>query len=408
VALANAVAADIVTSAERGEYIAYTSVTAILAPTLAPFLGGVLSQYAGWRWIFWFLVIFAMAFFTPFLLFFPETCRKIVDDGSIPPPPLNHNVFTALREHRLKKAGDSSAYFAERDRRAKERHISFPNPLRTVSIIFSKTAGLVLLGNSLLFCCYYAVTSSLPSQFRAQYGLDDFQIALIFLPFGLGSLVSAFTTGPIIDWNFRRHSRRLGIPIDRSRQRNMLNFPIERARLEVAIPMVLVGAAALTCYGWLVHKGVSIAGPCVFLVIIGYASTAGFNSMAIMLIDMYPGKPATATAANNLTRCWLGAGSTAAVIPLIDRVGFGWTATIAAGIWVAYMPVFVWIMKSGPGWRREAAEKKKAEEETKEMAKREESRSQKQNNEDEKGDEDKISMKENIQEEKELEKELQV
>src|ERR1700712_3433937 len=98
VAIANAVAADIVTSAERGSYIGYASVASILAPSLAPVIGGLLSQYAGWPWIFWFLVIFAVGFFVPFLIFFPETCRKVVGNGSIPPPPLNQSLPNYLIE----------------------------------------------------------------------------------------------------------------------------------------------------------------------------------------------------------------------------------------------------------------------------------------------------------------------
>jgi MFS family permease len=355
VALANAVAADIITSAERGEYISYTSVGGILAPTLAPFLGGVLSQYAGWRWIFWFLFIFAIAFFTPFLIFFPETCRRIVGNGSIPPPRLNQSLPSYLRERRLKKDGRTEI-FAERDRRLAERHIRFPNPIGTLRIVFDKVAGLTLLGNGLLFSCYYAVTASLPSQFHLRYGLDDFEVALIFLPFGVGGILSAFTTGKIIDWNYRRHAIRLGFPVERNRQSDLSKFPIERARLEIALPVIFIGGAAILLYGWLIQANVHISGPCIILFLVGYSITAGFNCMNILLVDMYPGKPATATAANNLVRCWLGAGSSAASVPLINAVGIGWAATIAAAIWVGYTPVLFVIMKNGPRWRREAKE----------------------------------------------------
>lgn len=96
VALANAVIADIATSAERGIYIGITSSATILAPSLGPILGGILSQYAGWKWIFWFLAIFARLFFIPMLLFMPETCRKIVGDGSIPPPSWNRSLMNHI------------------------------------------------------------------------------------------------------------------------------------------------------------------------------------------------------------------------------------------------------------------------------------------------------------------------
>jgi MFS family permease len=45
IALANGVVGDIVTSAERGQYIAFTSISSVLGPTLSPVLGGVISQY---------------------------------------------------------------------------------------------------------------------------------------------------------------------------------------------------------------------------------------------------------------------------------------------------------------------------------------------------------------------------
>jgi MFS family permease len=79
----NAVAADLVTSAERGKYVSYASVTIMLSPSVAPIIGGVLAQYAGWRWIFWLLTILALVEFIPFLLFFPETSRKIVGNGTL-------------------------------------------------------------------------------------------------------------------------------------------------------------------------------------------------------------------------------------------------------------------------------------------------------------------------------------
>ena len=73
VALAQGVVADIVTSAERGTYVGLTSVASIVAPIAGPILGGILAQYGGWRWIFYFLLILSGVIFVPFLLFFPES-----------------------------------------------------------------------------------------------------------------------------------------------------------------------------------------------------------------------------------------------------------------------------------------------------------------------------------------------
>jgi hypothetical protein len=311
------------------------------------------------------LGIAAATFFIPFFLFFPETCRVIVGNGSIPPPRLNQSLPTYLLEKRKRREGDI-AVFIKRDELARNRKISFPNPMDTLRIVFSKTAGLILLSTSLLFSTAYAVMTSIPSQFAKRYGFDDLQVSLIYLPLAVGSTLSAFTTGKLIDRNYRRHAKKLGLTIDRNRQDDLSNFPIERSRIEVSMPIAIVGVIAVIGYGWMVESNVSLAGPCIMLFVFGYSMTAMFNTMNILMVDIYQGRPASATAANNLTRCLLGAGATAAVIPLTESIGIGWTCTLAAGLWGGFsLPLLVFLMKVGPRWRREAKARKDARAEKK-------------------------------------------
>lgn len=80
------------------------------------------------------------------------------------------------------------------------------------------------------------------------------------------------------------------------------------------------------------------------------------------MVDIYPGKPSIATAANNFVRCELGAAYSAALLPLVERVGWGWAYTILAGMYMGFAPMLLLIMARGPGWRRvrkEKAEKRK-------------------------------------------------
>jgi multidrug resistance protein len=86
VALAQGLVGDLIVSSDRGKYVAFASVGILLGPTLSPVLGGLLSQYLGWHWIFWFLLILSVVAFVFLALFLPETCRNIVGDGSVPPP----------------------------------------------------------------------------------------------------------------------------------------------------------------------------------------------------------------------------------------------------------------------------------------------------------------------------------
>ena len=72
VAMGNAVMADFATAAERGGYISAVQASIMFAPALAPVVGGILTQYLGWRSTFWFLVIAAGVFLLAYIPFVPE------------------------------------------------------------------------------------------------------------------------------------------------------------------------------------------------------------------------------------------------------------------------------------------------------------------------------------------------
>ena len=357
VALCNGVVADMISSAERGVYIGYTSAPAIIGPVVGPILGGLVAQYLGWWWIFWILTIWSGATFILLLLFLPETCRKVVGDGSIPPPKLNQSLTGIIRERNRAKAGIAVDAAQQEDVR-KNYHLSFPNPLSTLVIATDKEGALILFCGGLIVALLYATTTGIPSQFAKIYGFNEVQLGLVYIPFGSGSLISAFTTGKMVDWNYRKHAKRNGFPLTKNHYQDLTDFPIERARLEVALPLLYLSVLGIIGYGWVLDFRTNLAGPLIFLFVFGYGSMAAFQVLQILMIDIYPGNAAAATAANNLFRCLLGAGSTAVVVPMIDRLGVGWTYTFASLTWLTFSP-FLWaLMWYGPGWRKAAKVKK--------------------------------------------------
>ena len=262
IALASAVTADLVTSSERGKYMALASLGSILGPTLGPIVGGLLSEYLGWRSVFWFLAISACAVFVPMLLFYPETCRNVVADGSVPPPPWNRSYLN----YRKEKARRSHDHLSDDDHlpapwypsawksrsTSNKNRLRIPNPISTLRILFELPTGLILLCNGFLFAGYYFVTSSVPSEFHDIYGVSDLYLGLIFLAPGLGTPMGAWLNGYLVDWNFRRVSaqqQHKGLPpmmavngdADRGGRKNkhLDNFPIEKTRLQIALPMLV-------------------------------------------------------------------------------------------------------------------------------------------------------------------------
>nr|ANF07284.1 MFS [Paecilomyces fulvus] len=318
VALASAVAADVVTSAERGTYLALTTIGTILAPSLGPIIGGLLSQYLGWRAVFWFLAVAASVFCIPFFLFYPETCRAVVGDGSIPPPPWNMSLLDYLRRRRtidnIRLSQQQQTVLHHKP--APKRGYKFPNPFFTLRLLFQLPTGLVLAANGVVFASYYSVTSSMPSQFKSIYGLNDLGIGLVFVPAGLGTLCSTLLNGSLVDWNYRRLKAAAGTPVVEGQKQDNTDFPIEKARLQIALPMMFLGAVVITIYGWVMAE-------------------------------------ATAMAANNLVRCLLGAAATAIVHPMINVLGRGWTYTYVGATVISIAPVLLLVLVRGLGWRKE-------------------------------------------------------
>jgi predicted MFS family arabinose efflux permease len=156
--------------------------------------------------------------------------------------------------------------------------------------------------------------------FTKIYGYDQIKISLLFIPIGGGSICSAFTSAKLVDWNFRRHAAILGVPVIKNRRQDLSNFPIEKARLQIAFPMFFLAGIFLIVFGWLIEKHVMVAGPIVALFFAGYGLTCTFQILNVLMVDIYPGKPSVATAANNLIRCEIGAVFSAIVLPIADVV----------------------------------------------------------------------------------------
>ncbi|OKO90561.1 hypothetical protein PENSUB_13278 [Penicillium subrubescens] len=77
--------------------------------------------------------------------------------------------------------------------------------------------------------------------------------------------------------------------------------------------------------------------------------------MNVLIVELYYTTPATAMAANNLVRCFLGAGTTAAVNPLINIIGTQWTYCAVSGALVAVTSLLLLVYFRGWDWRRAQA-----------------------------------------------------
>ncbi|KAA8913644.1 major facilitator superfamily domain-containing protein [Sphaerosporella brunnea] len=342
IALANGVVADISHAGERGMYMGIVNIGAMTGPAIGPIVGGILDHELGWWWIFWLLVIMAGTFLTIVILVFPETGRKVVGNGSIPAQGINKSVLQLMRGQPKEQQQQCQT---ERFQRPPLR---FPNPLVSVMLLFQKDMAIVLFTNSIFYTAFYTVMASLPTVYAEIYGFNPLQVGLCYIPLGVGSALSGVVTGKIIDRDYRIVAKQCGITMNRRKGDDMSKFPIERARLRSIFWMAGVYVAVLICYGWVLH---SLAAPLVLTFIVGAFGTGLFTILSSLIVDLYPTKPSSATACNNLVRCLMGAGGTAVIESMLNAMGRGWCFTFVGLVCLLMSPILLVERRHGMKWR---------------------------------------------------------
>lgn len=181
VALGNAVMADIATSAERSGYIGYVQAGAMFGPALAPTIGGILTQYLGWRAIFWFLVIASGIYLAAYAVLLPETCRKIVGNGSIPPRGWNKSLMDTIRGPERHRRGSNDSQGQLERQPTRSSHIRFPNPLSALRIIVEKDVAIVMLFASMMITGFYTIMVPISPVFHDTYNFNQLQTGLCYM-----------------------------------------------------------------------------------------------------------------------------------------------------------------------------------------------------------------------------------
>lgn len=188
-------------------------------------IGGLLTKYLGWRSVFGFLLILGIVLSIVIFVFFRETARSIVGDGSVPPQRWNRTLLQIRSKEAVTQKPNLDSL---------ERRRTRPNPFTSIGLLLDRENFLVSISGGLLYAGYASVTSVLASQLQQRYGYDavrrtDFsgvlnitilvvgaltvikvQVGLCYLPVGFGSLLAYRTTARLVDWNFEREAKKQG------------------------------------------------------------------------------------------------------------------------------------------------------------------------------------------------------
>jgi multidrug resistance protein len=311
VALGAGVIADIATPKERGGYLGIFGVGPLTGPSLGPIIGGTLAQTLGWRAIFWFLAIFGGVFSVFLVFLLPETLRSIVGNGSLRPRSIWHKRFIDVipcfkigREE--SGSGDDESVVSHRSTLAPRKRT---NMFESFKIIWQKDIALILLTPSIYYAIYImsntslsefanAVTTSVPPLFEEHYGLNTFHIGLTYIAVGVGTLVGSVGWGKRLDRDWKIVEAKYVADGGKKPQgpSDLVNFPLEHARTRtVWYPLIFMWMCTIG-YGWTIQYSVCLAAPLIFQMVIGAAMVCIMSSFQALLIDLHPGRSASAAA----------------------------------------------------------------------------------------------------------------
>jgi len=119
---------------------------------------------------------------------------------------------------------------------------------------------------------YYAMTTSQSVLFTTIYNLSPFEIGLTFIPSGVGCALGSVIGGKIVDLHYEYFVIKMkaeafssaSSPIRGSSDKEMKEFPIERARLRAVPWYAMISISSLIAYGWCLKRRSSLALPLVF------------------------------------------------------------------------------------------------------------------------------------------------
>ncbi|OQE40297.1 hypothetical protein PENCOP_c006G01105 [Penicillium coprophilum] len=343
---------DITTSAERGSLIGIFGGVRMLGQGVGPVFGGILSQYLGFRSIFWFLAIASGISLLSILFFLPETLRSIAGNGTVPLKGIYKPIIYSIRVQKNVQEGTAPS--------GKKVKVTFKTVFAPLTFLAEKDVFITLLFGSMVYTVWSMVTSSTSALFEEKYGLNSLEVGLTFLGNGFGCMTGSYTIGYLMDFNHKRTEREYcqqhNLPSEtRINSKSHPDFPIEYARMRNTWWITAIFIVCVAVYG--VSLRTHLAVPIILQFIIAYGSTAIFTINSALVIDLYPGASASATAVNNLMRCLIGAAGVAAVQPIIDALTADFAFLMLAGITIAMVPLLMVEMKWGYGWRLERQER---------------------------------------------------
>ncbi|KAI0046834.1 MFS general substrate transporter [Auriscalpium vulgare] len=301
-----AVIGDIYKLEERGQAMGVFFGCCLIGPAIAPLAGGLAAHYASWRFMQFAFFVVGLALVACMYAWLPETSHP-----------------HARGIDKLHAQG------------AKQARWVWVNPFGGVALLKSPNVLGLCLVTSAVLTTDYVLLIPLSYTIGARYGItNEAIIGALFLPSGLGNMISAPLFGRISD----------RIVVTMRKRRGGVWLPEDRLRGGYLSALLIVPTSVLLCGFATRYVG---GAPGIILNVIGLLLN-GIGVVGVLspsstyYVDIAHTQSAEITAVTSALRGALIALATAAALPLINTVGFLETTALsaalawlgAAGMWV--------------------------------------------------------------------------
>ncbi|KAL4806407.1 major facilitator superfamily domain-containing protein [Aspergillus unguis] len=286
------VLADIFEPEVRGTAVGFFMLGSVTGPAIGPCIGGVIVTFASWRYIYWLQTAMAGFGLVLSLIFVPEVQQE---------------AGLGIEEKEKKKITLRYA-------------LRVFNPMRVFRLWLYPNVFLSFFTCGLLSTYLYALLSSARTIFNPRFNLTTALVSgLFYLAPGGGFLFGSILGGRLADRAVKRYIRKRG-------------FRLPQDRLNSGLFMLyLVLPGATLVYAWTLDQEVGgMAVPIIAGFVGGTGLMGSFNGLNTYAAEALPAHRAEVISGKYIIQYIFSAGASALVVPIINRIGVGWTFTISA------------------------------------------------------------------------------
>ncbi|KAF3043584.1 linoleoyl-CoA desaturase activity protein [Didymella keratinophila] len=320
VTLNGPVMADMYGKSQRGRSMAIVTLLPYVGPALGPIVGGLITQFIHWSWIFWIMSLVDTAIVLLGLAFIQESYTPVL---------LRRKA--SKENSRMQSAHSTKSLYARLG----------PHLMRPFRILLLRP---VIWPISLLAAISFAVYSLMLSTYATlwidRYGQSELISSLHYISIALGSTIAGQIGAHIMDWLYKYLSTRAG------------RSGTPEFRLPYTLPGMLLMPTGLLLYGWSAEKILSWAVVDIGAIIFTLGSFVAAQGNMAYQLDEFGDYGASAGAASRMLSYTL-----AFMLPifaprLYNTLGYGWgNSTLALATLVLGVPTVAALWVWGEGLR---------------------------------------------------------